>query len=551
MKLGLIILGLDGFEEMVVEGKEDNVISSLGELLSQMNSNGKIVISARRAFYDYALKNQAPLVEAIRDLQVDFSSYRLSSWSQKEFCNLLESFDFNRKESDNIYQALALRLGKDHPILIRPVLARKLVEMCHDNKDKWKDIVEQFDEDKNPQAVVDNFVFLLLKREASQKWLLQGKQLLRTDQHFELLQNLAEEMWLSNVEYVKQDYLQTWIEIFCEQQKISPAETKDCKEKIIHHAMLIKEGDHYLFCHEAFRQYFLGRQIASYIKSSNYDFHLRRILSQDILTTPTIDSLTFSLSNDNTSFESLVDQLYALKGGESKVSPISQNIAGILISCWKKGNHSQSYTFEKLYFAESILAACSLTNLSFVDCVIEKINASQQNSINNVSFQNCSITNLVLSTYKKATINCTFDDLSIPGHVFICELEQDFFSPDQIKAAIVSAGAKLQDDTLSMTQPAQPDEELAVFEKIVRKFYRTSGVTGSMLSMIFADKWSTYEQDYLQDYLDHGLLKNTDWRGHGSDVRYKLGISINKYEYAIKNSNGNLSKFLSLCSKKD
>jgi hypothetical protein len=130
-------------------------------------------------------------------------------------------------------------------------------------------------------------------------------------------------------------------------------------------------------------------------------------------------------------------------------------------------------------------------------------------------------------------------------------LEQDFFSPDQIKAAIVSAGAKLQDDTLSMTQPAQPDEELAVFEKIVRKFYRTSGVTGSMLSMIFADKWSTYEQDYLQDYLDHGLLKNTDWRGHGSDVRYKLGISINKYEYAIKNSNGNLSKFLSLCSKKD
>lgn len=549
VKLGMIVLGLDGFEEMVVEGKEDNVISSLGELLSQMNSNGKIVISARRAFYDYALTNQEPLVESIRGLQVDFSSYRLSPWTRNEFCSLLKSYAFSKEERENIYQALAQRLKSDHPILTRPVLARKLVEMFADNKSKWKDIVNQFDADNNPQAVLEKFVTLLLRREATQKWLSSNaKQLLKTEQHFELLQNLAEEMWFSNVEYVKQDFLQTWTEIFCEQQKMSPADTKDCKEKIIHHAMLYKEGDHYLFCHEAFRQYFLGRQIASYIKANKFDFHFRKMLSQDILENPTIDSISFALSDSNTPFDVFAQKLCELKGGESKISPISQNIAGILVSCWKRGNHNQHFTFENLYFAESTLAGSFLKGLTFDDCFIEKIDASIENSIKDVSFVNCSISVFVISTYSKPTIDCTFDSVSIPSHLFISEQELDIYDPDQRKTMLVSSGAKIQNSS-KLVQPTQPDEELTVFCKIVRRFYRTSGVTGSVLALVFGDKWSTYEQNYMPQYLSHGLLQHTSWKGQGNDERYKLGISISNYEYALKNCNGSFSQFLSLCQK--
>ena len=136
-------------------------------------------------------------------------------------------------------------MGVDHPILTRPVLAHKLVDLLYENGGDWNCIAEHFDTNKNPQAVVDQFVKLFLHREATQKWLLTGKQLLTTEQHARFLQDLAEEMWLSNVEYVKEDYLQTLMEMFCEQQRLSPAYAKDCCEKAIHHAMLYKDGEVY------------------------------------------------------------------------------------------------------------------------------------------------------------------------------------------------------------------------------------------------------------------------------------------------------------------
>lgn len=553
VKLNMIVLGLDGFEEMVVEGKEDNVISSLGELLSQMDSNGKLVISARRAFYDYALKSQAPLIESIRDLKVDFSSFRLSAWSQKEFSNLLGSYNFDSKSQKEIYEALTTRLGCDHPILTRPVLARKLVEMLAENHGNWASITNSFDESRNPQSVIKQFVAMLLKREATEKWVsLSGainRQLLKTDQHFELLKILAEEMWLSNVEFVKLDYLQAWMEIFCEQQKLSPAETKDCKEKIIHHAMLLKDGDSFFFCHEAFRQFFLGQQIASYMLHNNFAFQLNKILAQDILPLPTIDSIAFELGNSSIAFESLAIKLCGLKGGVSKISPISQNIGGILLALWKKGKHTQKYEFKDLFFAESALASCTLQNLIFKDCIIEKIDASSKDSIMNVEFLNCSITTLEIERYNECTMsNCLFDTVSLPDHLHIKEYDDDQYAPEQIKRIIVSCGGKLPDSNVSSDiQIQQTEESLAVLDKIVRKFYRTSGVSGNVLSLMFGEKWSSYRKDYMPLYLDNELLETTHWEGKGSDERYKLGISMAKYEYARKNCNGVFSKFVELC----
>ena len=171
-----------------------------------------------------------------------------------------------------------------------------------------------------------------------------------------------------------------------------------------------------------------------------------------------------------------------------------------------------------------------------------------ENSIKDVSFVNCSISVFVISTYNPPTINCSFDSVSIPGHLILSEQEMDIYDPDQRKTWLVSSGATIQNSS-NLVQPTQPDEELAVFCKIVRRFYRTSGVTGSVLALVFGDKWSTYEQNYMPQYLSHGLLQHTSWKGQGNDDRYKLGISISNYEYALKNCNGSFSQFLSLCQK--
>lgn len=544
VNLGLLVLGLDGFEEMVVEGKEDDVISSLGELLTQMASNGKLVISARRAFYDYALKNQSSLVNAIRNLEVDFLSFNLSPWGRNEFIKLLQTYDFDQAKRESIYDALSSRMGVDHPILTRPVLAHKLVDLLYENGGDWNCIAVHFDTNKNPQAVVDQFVKLFLHREATQKWLLTGKQLLTTEQHALFLQDLAEEMWLSNVEYVKEDYLQTLMEMFCEQQRLSPAYAKDCCEKAIHHAMLYKDGKKFFFCHEAFRQYFLGKRIAQNIIDGRYDDSLVRMLSQNVLHNAAIDAAAYALANKKVDYCDLLENLDLLKGGKSKISPMSQNIGGILLAYWKESNELDSYVFSDLFFSASSLKSCKLKKIHFIDCIIEELDAVN-GILEDVTFENCSISSLRLRNFATATIKCTFDVQSIPTHLHDFEHDEDEYSPNQITALLSKFGAHYTNIESESTFDAdQKDEILWAFCKIAKLLYRRTGISGSLLALKFGEKWHTVKKEYIPIYLERGLLIPTNWQGQGMDTRYKLGIRMDNFENAQRNCNGSFEEFV-------
>ena len=547
VKYGFIVLGLDGFEEMVVEGKEDNVISSLGELLAQMDSAGKLIVSARRAFFDYALKNQAPLINSIQDLQVDFSSFRLLPWGRKEFCDLLQSYQFTTEKQSAIYDALSNRLSSEHPILTRPVLARKLVDMLSENKDNWECVTDELSEDKNPQAVIDQFVNVLLRREAIEKWVLDKGQLLSTEQHFLFLQELSEEMWLSNAECVKEDYLFSLLEIFCDAIHLSPSYTQACKNKITHHAMLYKDGNKFFFCHEAFRQYFLGRQIANYIISPQAGHQLNKILAQNVLQAPTLDAAAYALSTQHSLFKDIFECLTKLKGGISKISPISQNVGGILLAYWKKGEEQESYEFSDLFFSASALKSCNLKNITFNDCSIEELDVAN-GSIDNVYFNRCTISSMVIPNYTVQNINCTFDLQSMPTHIYEKDHDEDEYSPAQIMTILSRCGSKFTDIRTEEIPDSKPREEiLTVFCKIVKHLCHYPAISGSVLSTKFGTRWSMYRREYFPVYLRNGLLEATSWQGHGVDERYKLGIRLDKYESALRECNGSFDEFSKLC----
>ena len=549
VNLGLLVLGLDGFEEMVVEGKEDDVISSLGELLTQMDSNGKLVISARRAFYDYALKNQSSLVNAIRNLEVDFLSFNLSPWGKNEFIKLLQTYDFDQAKRESIYDALSSRMGVNHPILTRPVLAHKLVDLLYENGGDWNCIAVHFDTNKNPQAVVDQFVKLFLHREATQKWLLTGKQLLTTEQHALFLQDLAEEMWLSNVEYVKEDYLQTLMEMFCEQQRLSPAYAKDCCEKAIHHAMLYKDGKKFFFCHEAFRQYFLGKRIAQNIIDGRYDDSLVRMLSQNVLHNAAIDAAAYALANKKVDYCDLLENLDLLKGGKSKISPISQNIGGILLAYWKENDEQTACVFTDLFFSTSSLKSCKLKNIHFSNCIIEELDAVN-GIIENVVFENCSISTILLPDFSRQTLKCTFDAQSLPKHLHDFNHDEDEYSPPQISNLLVKCGANYTNIEVANTVDTNQKEEILwAFCKIAKLLYRRTGISGSLLNLKFGEKWHIVKKEYMPVYLERGLLISTNWQGQGVDNRYKLGIRMDNFEIAQRNCNGSFDDFVKLIKK--
>lgn len=53
VKLNALVLALDGFEEMFIETRAGDAVSSLGNLVTQLDSKGRLLVAARSAYYSY------------------------------------------------------------------------------------------------------------------------------------------------------------------------------------------------------------------------------------------------------------------------------------------------------------------------------------------------------------------------------------------------------------------------------------------------------------------------------------------------------------------
>lgn len=558
VKMGALVLGLDGFEEMVVEGKEERVISSLGELLRSFDSRGRIIISARRAFYEYALKDQIPLLDSIRETDVDCGSYSLSSWGGQEFITLLNTYPRLHDNASKIYDALLSRLGKGHPILTRPVLARHLVDVLDGElreDHKWQNVVADLTISRDPQAVMTEFVNLLISREANYKWLVtsgptQGRPVLSLKEHMAILKAFAEEMWLSSVEFVKQDYLQDWIELICSELQKNPIETRDAKEKILHHAMLVRDGDKYGFCHEAFRKFCLGQDVADYIIQRSEDYRLERILSHDTMDYSIVDQIVYAVSQAGMAFEEVSKILVKVKGGVSKLSPVGQNVGSIVLGYTKLVAAINAVAISDLFFSAAAVKGANVQNLDFIGCTFENLDFSKLNGTNNFRINHCTIlTMAILDLSPNGFENSEISADSLPKSLTIGseESKHTVYDPQTIERCLIRVGLlkRLQGDDKSISYQECPrDERMSILNSLAIVLQRTSGLSDKALEVRFGKKWHNVKEIFIPLFLDDGILKKRVWHGSGGSERYSLNVPVGKFELARQSSDGTYDAFL-------
>lgn len=557
VKMGSLVLGLDGFEEMVVEGKEERVISSLGELLKELVSSGRMVVSARRAFYDYALRNQMPLLESLKDIYVDFNAYRLTQWHKKEVIVLLKSFTNLLGKEDEIYDALVSRFGEEHPIITRPVLTRHLVDVIAgevaEGKD-WTSAIKGITSEKDPQQVMSDFVDMLVEREANYKWLVtsgpsRGLPVLSIEEHNTILSGLAEDMWLSSVEFVRQDYLQDWIELTCMELGKSPAETTDCREKILHHAILLRDNDKYYFCHEAFRKYFLGISIANKIINQEDSYLLERILSQEIFDAAIVDKIVFELKKSNVQYSNVTEFLQIVKGGASRLTAIGQNVGSIVISYTKLMEPDRVVTIKDLFFTATATSASKLSKLKFVDCTFEKLDIATS-PIEDVEIDHCTIMIARVDKLRKGR-NFIISENSLPSAIEFVGVDELVYNPELIRRCMVHIGGlhlepEGADDEIA---PAVMDEKLKTLVQLTHLFQRTSGLSDRALEIRFGRRWAKVQSEILPQLERDGIIAKREWYGGGGEYRYKLAIKISRFEAAKNYAYGSYDKFISLLRK--
>jgi len=131
IRLGAVVPAFDGFEEMFVEGHSGEAISALGSLVDALDSQGSLIVAARKAFFEFnSFRTQARLFDAIGDQSASFSRLKIDRWGEQQFLDYGVKRKF--KDSALLYRRFSDRLGPAHPLLSRAYLVRRLFDVAYD-----------------------------------------------------------------------------------------------------------------------------------------------------------------------------------------------------------------------------------------------------------------------------------------------------------------------------------------------------------------------------------------------------------------------------------
>ena len=398
---GLLVLAIDGFDELAAEIGGEKVLGSLANIVDELDGQGILIAASRRTFFntqDYFKRTR--LLRGTVDSSCEFDELKLNNWGEKQCVQYLTYF-YNNKIAKDEFNSMSQILGEDncHPILERPFLFVKLVLYAYENKPSTKPsefLKQGGGQYDSVNAVINAFI----KREV-QKWTCydneSGKPYLKFEQHVELLMEIANEMWCSQKNYISVETVQYLATILIDSWNIQPDLRAQIIRMVESHAFLVvaENGDNYRrFDHDEFKDYFLACKLnAIFTKSDNASLSqkLRNFLSKSQIQESVARYLYHML--DKNKVYNYVDALVSLVTKEWRPSYIQSNV-GVLIPYLLNDKDEKKVEIScKITFSSIIFENKSLKNISFRDCNF--INVSFKNtSFEDISFYNCTFSDI-------------------------------------------------------------------------------------------------------------------------------------------------------------
>lgn len=425
IKNGLIVLGIDGFDELAVEVGGENALSSLNDLVSKMDGEGILVAASRRAFFntqDYVKRSK--LIKNCVSANCEIHEIKLINWREKQCVEYLDNYAFDNPKG--IYSNMLSILGRDnHPLLERPYLFTKICQYA-------------YDENVNPDCFIDNKKGVLLngvdqvieefvKREVT-KWKERdkdtGKPYLTFEQHIQLLSEVAKEMWDAQKEVVSLDTIHFILTLLFDEWKIE----ENIRPMVItmsgSHAFLLPVSSNdklRRFDHEEFRNYFIARALQNIMTAdcSKGNFGgTEHFLKKGSL--PLSVSQYIANSCDSNLARLLIEGLQSIHNEEWKPTFVQPNIGNMMPFLLDRINDNadeiilsdmsfQSIVFEHKSIRNVVFSNCSFYNISFSNTVLK-----------NVVFDNCEFTGIELNpksdySFEKTKIypNCQIKSITV------------------------------------------------------------------------------------------------------------------------------------------
>lgn len=477
IKNGLIILGIDGFDELAAEKGGDVALGSLTNLVTELGGDGILVAASRRTFFntqDYI--QRAGLMNQRVSADCEFDEIRLQNWQETQCVDYL-GFYFNNPKQE--YNSLKSLFGSsvNHPLLERPFLFTKIVKFASDDRKTPYEFVSHGGGKKLDS--INNIIGAFVRREVS-KWSTTekdtGKPYLDYEQHVRLLSDVANEMWIEQKDYISIDTISFILTILFDEWKtdvdLRPRITKMAES----HALLpvSSAGDRYRhFDHEEFRNFFLAlalyRIIKSCIESGSF-MPVFSFLKMGQMSDTVSQYLTLQLTKE----EADVVMYGIVKLCQTEIKPTyAQPNAGTLIPSFLDylrptnivdiggGVVFSSLVFENKCISNVKFSGCSFINVSFNNTHLE-----------NVEFEKCDFTDIRFNNISRGNSfeNVIIKNTCTVNKVTVFVSQQDYYSeysPYNINTLLNEQGIQREtDDGASKTRAvANP-----AFRKTVKRF---------------------------------------------------------------------------------
>ena len=473
MRRHLIVLGIDGFDELAAEIGGETALSSLSNLVTQMEGRGIIIAASRRAFFnsqDYV--KRSGILRKNAGAGCVLNEIRIQNWRREQCVDYLENKGFDSEQYDLLLNELK---SEDHPLLERPYLFTKLINIAFEDEISPLSCIK----DERLDSIND-IIEAFIKREV-QKWTgfdkETGKPYLSFDQHIRLLSEVAQEMWSSQNDIISCENLQLIITILFEEWGIEERLKPMILRMVNSHAFLVNvdgRDSYRRFDHVEFKNFFLARALEAVLVNaiSMEDFKdVRSFLYLAQLP----DSVAQYLVNhiDGDTLRPSLEGLLELERHEWKPTYVQPNVGTIIPFVLDKisGMFSDQIVVEGgIPFSSIVFEKQTINNVIFRNCSFINVSFIETNMIN-VVFDDCSFTDLRVSAssnhFENVLINdnCQINTLySISGDDVDIE-----YAPFYIEKNLISFGIKVggQVDNSSSDRIAIKNVE---YYKIVKRF---------------------------------------------------------------------------------
>ena len=505
----MIILAIDGFDELAAEIGGTNAVSSLSNFINQMNGNGTLICASRRTFFDTGdYLKRTNIVSREKEFDIFFNEIKLKDWKEEQVVRYFDVLGYD--SSDAIYQNILLELQNDinHPILTRPFLLAKLEKVLDSDA---SNIPAFFSNKKECDDGIAIIVESFMKREVN-KWKDRnatdqetGKPYLTFEQHIQLLSVIAKEMWESKRDYVTKEEIEFYTVMLTEEWGISD----DVKRKIVRfassHAFLIPKDDKMdsrKFDHEEFRHYFLARSLARMIDDCvrNTNFcKLRQFLFIEQIP-DSVATYCFNYVNDkNNTLVCILNAFTKMVNDEWKPTYLQINVGTLIPFLLHNQNNSPLVIKSKINYSSLVFESKSIQNMTFEDGVF--VNISIRNTyLDNVKFINCHFNEIKFEESSENRLNnISIIDSEVKSIIILSDgqVKEMAYAPSRIKYLLKNIGIQLNE----VENNEKGNLETSIFKKTLLKFIfkynqqmiqyekniREDKYIGNDLSLIFDD----------------------------------------------------------------